>query len=253
MKTTDQGSDSSRTAPAGRDQAGDPLPAAPPPAGFRSARGDEARQGTTSHQIRQPSFPSEQDEIITPAPFTGTPVAAPSGGRSVRASPSLRTVAGLGLLISLLSLALSVFLFFKLLAVRQTFSQGLDMAIQAIDNFDGEGFQYEYHFEQMVPVSASIPLEQDLVFPFRGEIPINTTVRVPIDAGILGTFNVEIPINTSVAIDTAVPVRVDQTFEVSTTIPVSMTIPIAIQPNDPAVQGFLNQVRSWLVQLRESY
>jgi hypothetical protein len=154
---------------------------------------------------------------------------------------------------SLLSLALSGFLFLNLLMVRQTFSQGLDMAIQAIDNFDGEGFQYEYRFERMVPVSASIPIEQDLVFPFRGEIPINTTVRVPIDAGILGTFNVEVPINTSVAIDTAVPVRVDQRFEVSTTIPVSMTIPIAIQPNDPAIQGFLSQVRSWLVQLRESY
>lgn len=252
MKPGDKSSESSTSGPVARHQAADTVPAEPLAGERRSVEGDEAAQSKTPDQIRQPSFLSAQDKIATPVPFTEKPTAFP-GDPPARASRSLRLVVGICLFISLLSLALSGFLFFNLLKVRQTFSEGLDTAIQAIDSFEGEGFRYEYRLERTVPISASIPIEQDLVFPFSGDIPINTTVRVPIDAGILGTFDLDIPINTTVAVDTAVPVKVDQRFEVSTTLPVSMTIPIAVQADDPAIQGFLSQVRRWLIQLRESY
>ena len=253
MKPEGQPREPGTTLSTERNQAQDALPAAPDPAGFRPAWDDGAQQGETSAHSRRSSSLSDQDTIATPVPFTAKPMSAVPGVCPERALRSLRMITGFCLLISLLSLALSGFLFFSLLKVRQTFNDGLETAIQAIDSFEGEGFQYDYRFERMIPVSASIPIEQELAFPFEGEIPINTTVQVPIDAGILGTFNVSIPINTSVYVDTSVPVKVEQRFEVSTTIPVSMTIPIDIQPGDPAVQGLLSQVRRWLVQLRQSF
>lgn len=176
-----------------------------------------------------------------------------AGAPPVRALRPLKLVVGLCLVLSLLSLAVSGFLLFSLLKARQTFHQGLDTAVQAIDSFGGVGFQYEYRFERMIPVSAEIPIEQEMVFPFEGAIPIDTTVQVPINAAILGTFNIEIPIKTTVYVDTSIPVKVDQTFEISTTIPISMTFPIDIPPDDPAIQDLLNQVRRWLIQLRQSF
>jgi hypothetical protein len=97
-----------------------------------------------------------------------------------------------------------------------------------------------------------VPIQEEMIFPFEGNFPINTTVKVPIDAGVLGTFNLDVPINTSVYVETEVPIEIDETFEVSTTIPVSMTIPIELSPDDPAIQGLVDRVRQWLLDLRRS-
>jgi hypothetical protein len=161
-------------------------------------------------------------------------------------------VVGLCLIISLLSLALSAFMVYSLFSVRQTAVEGLDAAIEALDSFGGQGFHYEYALEKDIPISASIPIKQELDFPVEGTFPINTTIEVPIEAGILGTFVVEIPIDTSIDLKTSVPIHVDESFDIETTIPVSMTIPIDIQPDDPAMQDLLKGVREWLERLRES-
>jgi len=165
----------------------------------------------------------------------------------------LWALAILALIGCLASLALNGFLIYSLVSVRQTAVEGLDAAIAAVDEFGGEGFRYDYHFEKTIPISADIPIEQDIVFPFEGAFPINTTVEVPIDAGVLGTFVVEVPINTSVYVNTSVPIHVEQTFHVDTTIPVDMTIPIEVQPDDPEIVNLLSQVRGWLVRLRSVF
>ncbi|MGD2206634.1 MAG: hypothetical protein PVH17_07635 [Anaerolineae bacterium] len=144
-------------------------------------------------------------------------------------------------------------LIYNLMSVRQTAIQGLDQAIDAVDKLAGKGFHYEYHFQQTIPFSGDIPFKQDLVFPFEGDIPIKTTVQVPIDAGVLGKFVLDVPIDTTIHVDLEVPVQVDQTIHVDTEIPIDMTIPIDVQPNDPAIQDILNQARTWLVQVKESF
>ena len=163
-----------------------------------------------------------------------------------------RLLMRLCLVISLLSLALSAFLLYSLFHVRQTAKEGLDAAVGALDSLRDEGFQYEYPFNQEIPISADIPVRQELVFPIAGTFPINTTVEVPINAGMLGTFVVEVPINTSVEVRTSVPIRVDERFHIETSIPVSMTIPIDIEPNDPRMQKLLDGVREWIERIRES-
>ncbi len=163
-----------------------------------------------------------------------------------------RLLMNLCLVISLLSLALSAFLIYSLFRVRQTAVEGLDMAIGVLDSLSQEGFQYEYPFNQEIPVAADIPIRQEFVFPVAGTFPINTTIEVPINAGMLGTFVVEVPIDTSVEVRTQVPIQLDESFQIDASIPVSMTVPIDIEPGDPEMEKLLNGVREWLERIRDS-
>ena len=159
---------------------------------------------------------------------------------------------GLCLVISLLSLALNVFLIYRLMEVQRKATTGLNEAIAALEDVGKDGFHYEFQFENTIPFSGDIPFKQDLVFPFEGEIPFNETIEVPIDVGIFQTV-VEVPVNTSVYISTSVPIHIDETIHVDTAIPVSLTIPIDIEPGDPAIQQLIDPIREWLLELVELF
>jgi hypothetical protein len=196
---------------------------------------------------------ADQDTIPTPVP-----VAVPLDEVRVESRPpssnkALWVAVVISLVIGITSLTLNAVLIIKLLSVRQMAVDGLDAAIAAVDNFGGQGFQYEYHFNETIPFKGDIPIKQDLVFPFKGDIPINTTVSVPINAGALGTFNISVPIDTVFPVDLEVPVSVDQTVHVETEVPLDMVIPINIQPDDPLVQDLLGKVRLWLVELKAQF
>jgi hypothetical protein len=209
-----------------------------------------ARSSRPSPQPGHTAQASDQDEIETPSPFTPPPMGNSLPPPTRGASSLLRFLVGLALILSLASLALNAYLIYTFMSVRQTAVEMLDSAILGLEDVVEEGLYYEYQFEQSFPFAAEVPIQQEIIFPFEGNFPINTTVRVPIDAGVLGTFMLDVPIDTSVYVETKVPVRIDETFEVSTTIPVSMTIPIELDPDDPAIQGFLDRVRQWLLDLR---
>jgi hypothetical protein len=167
-------------------------------------------------------------------------------------SRALWITVSLCLIMSLLSLALSAFLAYSLLSVRQTALEGVDEAIAALDSFSEQGFEYEYSLNQEIPIAADIPISQELIFPVEGTFPISTTIEVPINTGFLGTFVVEVPVNTSVDVKTSVPISLDESFHIETTVPLSMTIPIDIQPEEPNVQELLEGIREWLMRLRGS-
>jgi hypothetical protein len=247
--------------PLHRDLTEDTVVATSMPSGEASRWEESEEQPTIQETIKGRPFGGvtpDQDKITTPVPLTPPPEAAwaePQAGKitgtlRARSSFALRAVVALCLVLSLLSLAVNAFLVYSLMNARQTAVEGLDAAMAALDNFGGKGFHYDYRFEKTIPVSASIPIKQDLVFPFQGNFPINTTVKVPVDAGVLGKFVVEVPINTSVPVSVSIPIHVDQTFNVSTTFPVSMTIPVDVKPDDPEIQRLLGGVREWLVRLR---
>ena len=195
----------------------------------------------------------EQDQIATPRPFAVPRSEVVQEPRPRSASKGLWVVAILALVVSLASLALNAVLILKLLGARQFVVEGLDAAIAALDNLEGEGFHYEYHFVETMPFSGDIPFKQDMVFPFKGDIPINTVVKVPIDAGALGQFTIDVPINNSFYIDMEVPISIDQAFHVDTEIPLDMVIPIDVQMDDPMISNQLDQIQTWLIGLRESF
>jgi hypothetical protein len=194
-----------------------------------------------------------QDEIPTPVPVVVPREELGLGPRPQRSSKVLWVAVVLSLIISITSLILNGILLYRLISVRQTVSEGLDAAIAALDGLGGEGFHYEYHFDETIPFSGDIPVQQDIVFPFKGDIPINTTVQVPINAGVLGQFTLDVPIDTNFNVDIEVPVSVDQTIHVDTEVPLDMVIPIDVQPDDPLVQNLIDQVRGWLIELRDSF
>lgn len=194
----------------------------------------------------------DQDMIATPLPMPQDTVALWGGPPPARRSIWMWVLVVICLVLSVASLLLSASLVYGLWSMRGMALDGLDSAISALDGLEGEGFQYEYHFQQTIPVDQSIPFKQDIIFPFKGDVPINTTVRVPIEAGALGTFVIDVPIDTTVYVSTTVPVSIDQSFDVQAEIPVDMMIPIEIQFDDPELSGLVDNARAWLMSLRDT-
>lgn len=190
-----------------------------------------------------------------PLPHSHVPVVvdATSARPPNRQRPGfLGMLVGVSLVLSLTALALSLSIIYSLSNAQRTAVEGLERAINALEHLEGEGLHYEYRLQRAFPVSSSIPVQEEIVIPLKEDFPIDTVVQVPLDAGVLGRFMIDVPIETSVELDTEVPIRIDQTFEISTTIPLSMVIPIDVRPDDPVVQGGIADLRSWLVELRDS-
>jgi hypothetical protein len=195
----------------------------------------------------------EQDRIPTPVPIEVPRQVEEAVPSRPRASGAMRLAVLLALVLGLTSLVLNILLITNLLTARQTFIDGVDQAIAAVDSLGSKGFHYEYRLQQTVPFEGDIPFEQDMVFPFKGNVPIKTTVKVPIDAGVLGKFVIDVPIDTNFPVDLQVPIHVSQTIHVATEIPLDLTVPIDVSPGDPAIQKAIDGIREWLVALRESF
>jgi hypothetical protein len=196
----------------------------------------------------QTPAPISQDHIDTPAPIPLTPAPTAMMEAPRGTSGLLKVVVALSLLLSVMSLALSGYLGYRLWRVQAEAKAGLDEAIAALDSLGQDGFHYDFKFDNTVPFSGDIPFKQDLLFPFKGAIPIDTTVKVPVDMGFLKT-EIEVPIDTTFDLDLEVPISVDETIHVDTEIPLNLEIPIDIEPDDPALQEMIAPVRMWLLRL----
>jgi len=170
--------------------------------------------------------------------------------RSVRA---LWIVTFLVAILALASLAVNVLLVTRLLAIRDEASAALLDASRSLDNLAWQGFAFEFPVSQTVNFEGDVPFQQDIAFPFKGNIPINTVVSLPIDLGPLGTQTIRVPVNTTVPIDVTVPVRVDQTVHIKTQVPVRMNVPVRLGPNDPPLKDLIAQVREWLNRFRKYF
>lgn len=152
--------------------------------------------------------------------------------------------------LALVSLAVNVVLVTRLLAIRTAVAGALDDASRSLDSLGGQGLEFEFPISQTVPFEGDVPFKQEIAFPFKGNIPIDTTISVPVELGLLGRQVINVPVKTSVPVDITVPVRVDQTFHVKTQVPVRMNVPIRVGANDPPLKDFVAQARQWLERIR---
>ena len=152
--------------------------------------------------------------------------------------------------LALISLAVNVVLVTRLLAIRTAVAGALDEASRSLDNLGGQGLAFEFPISQTVPFEGDVPFKQEIAFPFKGNIPIDTTISVPVDMGLLGRQVINVPVKTTVPVDITVPVRVDQTFHVKTQVPVRMNVPIRVSANDPPLKDLVAQARQWLERIR---
>ena len=185
-----------------------------------------------------------------PAGQVAAPPAIKGLERSVRV---LWVVTFLVAILALASLAVNVMLVTRLLAIRDEASAVLLDASRSLDNLAWQGFAFDFPVSQTVNFEGDVPFQQDITFPFKGNIPINTTVSLPIDLGPLGTQTIRVPVNTTVPIDVTVPVRVDQTVHIKTQVPVRMNVPVRLGPNDPPLKDLIAQARDWLNRFRKYF
>lgn len=155
--------------------------------------------------------------------------------------------------LALVSLAVNVILVTRLLAIRTAVAGALDDASRSLDDLAGQGFKFDFPISQTVPFEGDVPFKQEFAFPFKGNIPIDTTISVPLDMGLLGRQVINVPVKTAVPVDITVPVRVDETFHVKTQVQVKMNVPIRIGANDPPLKDWIAQARQWLERIRRYF
>lgn len=173
---------------------------------------------------------------------------APAGKASVPGCMWMLTSGAL--VVALVSLAINLVLAGALLQRRAFLLTALDQTIASLDNASSASIAFNFPVSQTVNFEGDIPFKQDFDFPFKGDVRINTTIYVPIDLGPLGKQTIAVPVDTTVPVDTSVPVHIDQTFHVKTQVPIQMDVPIELSPKQPPFSDWLNQVREWLLLLR---
>ncbi len=168
---------------------------------------------------------------------------------------SVRILGGMTVLVTalaLLSLAANFLLITKLLQIRSGMAATLENASHSLDNLSGQTVAFDVPISQTVNFEGDVPIKQDLKFPFKADVPVNTTVSVPINLGPLGTESINIPVNTTIPVDITVPVHVEQTVHVQTQLPVRVTFPVRLSTNDPPLKDWIAQARAWLDMVRRS-
>ena len=153
-------------------------------------------------------------------------------------------------LIALVSLAVNVLLVARILMIRNGLVNTLTNASRSLDNLAWQGIALDVPISQTITFEGDVPINQDLVLPFKGNFPVDTTVSVLLDLGALGKQTVNVPVKTSVPVDVNVPVHVEQTVHIKTQIPVRATVPIRLGPNDPLFNSLLAEIRAALESIR---
>lgn len=198
-----------------------------------------------------PSLVPERQAATPPSLSSPRPIEA--GAAQMRLERSVRALwiamAAVAIL-ALVSLAVNVALVTRLLAIRTAIAGTLEEASRSLDDLGGQGLAFEFPISQTVSFEGDVPFKQEMTFPFKGNIPIDTTISVPMDMGLLGRQVINVPVKTTVPVDITVPVRVDQTFHVKTQVPVRMKVPIRIGANDPPLKDWIAQARQWLERIR---
>ena len=167
--------------------------------------------------------------------------------------------------LTLLSLALNGVIIFTLLKARritldasQTARITVDDARSLVTGIGDDTFAYTLHVDQEIPITTSIPFDEEVIVPIHTTVPISTVVMIPIRAGLLGTFDVDVPIHTAVPINLEVAVPISQTVSIDTTVPLDMDVPIEIPFAETPLMDYtkatdtaLAQLQAALVQLEE--
>ncbi len=221
------------------------------------AVGDDTQPIMRTPKKLPPLEAAQAADEPAPAPPTPKPQTAPVPQAlppapivKTRAPGCLWVLAFGALVIAVASLLLNVALISALLDRQAAAQVMLDQAIASLDASSASTIKFDFPVSQTIDFEGDIPFQQDMDFPFKGNVRINTTIRVPVNLGLLGTQVVEVPVDTTVPVDTSVPVHIDQTFHVKTQVPVRMNVPIELSPTQPPFSEWLAKVRELLVLLR---
>jgi hypothetical protein len=168
--------------------------------------------------------------------------------RSVQALWAVTLLAGL---LACVSLAVNVLLVTRLIMLRNGLAETLTGVSRSLDNLSGQGLAFDVPISQTITYEGDVPIKQDLVVPFKGNLPINTVVGVPLDLGPLGKQTINVPVNTNVPVDIRLPIHIEQNIPVKLAVPIRTSVPIRLSANDPPLKDWIAQLRTWLDTIRQ--
>lgn len=216
---------------------------------------------------RPPASESGQDwrdHLKTaPIPIPVAPVGVQTGTRPAAESTSPQATQRLGcsarlailiaLLLSVLALASNLIFITTVLRLQSAATASLDNTITQLQNLCGpDATPIMFPISQTIHFKGDIALPSGMNFPFKGDIPIRTTVRISIP-GLPGGPMVEVPINTVVPVDTQVALPDGMRFPIDTAVPIRQEIPIDLCMKDGPVNGFLEQAIQSLLTIRKDF
>jgi len=239
---------SSPQAPLEQPQAGQPADAAP-----RNMTSDLEQETRTPPPLQPGSEPPSEaaseasmwDTFETPT----HPLPVIVQPTSARLSLGARLAVLGAVVLSLIALAASAAALIPVMQARHAITSSLDNAIGAVETLCGPtGFPISIPFSQTIRFKGDVAMPDDMVIPFKGNIPINTVVRINVP-GLPGSPTIEVPVNTTVPVDTQVPVPGGFTIPVDTSIPVNQEFSIDLCASGGPARNLLEQVanelRTW--------
>ena len=121
-----------------------------------------------------------------------------------------------------LALALAVILW----QTGRAAADALDKSIAQLEGVCGPNAEpIIFTFSDTIHFQGDFALPEGMVFPFKGDFPVNTVVRLTVP-GLPGAPEIEVPINTSIPIDMAVPIPGGITIPVDTELPIHQQFPV---------------------------
>jgi hypothetical protein len=137
--------------------------------------------------------------------------------------------------LTVISLVLNVVIISGLLRAQRIALDTLRDARAIVRGVEADTFSYTLNVNEIVPIEANVPINEEVTVPIRTTIPISTVVNVPIDTGLLGTFDIDVPVRMVVPIDLDVVVPINEVVEIGTTIALDVDVPVEIPIADTPV------------------
>lgn len=132
----------------------------------------------------------------------------------------------------IVSLLLNGLLIYTLLNFQQELLSALAAARNGIVMIEEQPLAFSVTVDEMVPIRATVPIEQTFVMPLQLDYPLDTVVNTHIDIPILGKQELAIPVQTvipisytlEIPIQTEVPISL--TYHLQQEIPVEVSVPV---------------------------
>ena len=211
----------------------------PAPAGPGERPDQEAADAVGSTALRpwpEQAYVVGQDTSPTPLYLPAVP--PPGGDRLGRAA---RSGIAAALIMSCLALLISALTMAQAWRVRNAAAAGLDDVIAQLDAVCGASAQpVVFPISQTIHFESDIVLPDNLMIPFKGNVPINTAIQVNVP-GLPGVPLLRIPINTTVPVDTRVPIPGNISIPVALDVPINQRIPVDLCAGESPTKAILER------------
>ena len=135
-----------------------------------------------------------------------------------------------------------------------TIADGIDGAIDGIDEFAGSTLQFTVAVDEVVEIDTDVVIRRTVEVPIKTEIPISqefdTTIEVDGPFGLTVPFDITVPVDVVVPIDLVVDIPIDETVPVNTSVPINVDVPIEIDVSETDLAPLAESLAEGLRQVQ---